>query len=529
MTDIKFRHNGNTINIQCNNGEKMKDIFEKYKNKTDIKGDIIYLYEGKKINSDLNYEEVIKVNNAIVTVIDNNLKNTKKNNLVLSKDVICPECGENIMINIDDSYKINLYGCKNGHKFDYLSLDDFLNTQYIDLSKIICDLCKSVKKSETNNNVFYTCKKCNINLCPICKIKHKEHKSIDHNKTNYTCSEHIDKYIKYCNDCKVNLCFSCCDSHKGHSLFEFAGNKNDNFEEFKIFNKKVNEYIDKHIKFFNDIKENLDKLYQILSNIYNIDNENLNYYKIKNLNQNISFPKVITDNILTNIYYQINSVDDMITLIYKNNSKLIKLFDNEFIQKNSQCKIQINGQISNLKEYIKSDDDYLILKLTNIHSITDAYSMFNKCSQLKAIPDISRWNTKNLTNLGHMFSECENLEYLPNLYNWDTSNITSMEYMFNGCSSLKNLNGISNWDTSKVTAMQGMFYGCSSLEEIDISGWDISNVTKMNNMFFNCSNLHSVKGFCDLKKNEKLEYYNIFEGCSKDLQIPNEFQNCTVF
>ena len=43
-------------------------------------------------------------------------------------------------------YKISLFECKNGHKIDNLSFDEFEKTQNIDLSKIICNICKKNPK-----------------------------------------------------------------------------------------------------------------------------------------------------------------------------------------------------------------------------------------------------------------------------------------------------------------------------------------------------------------------------------------------
>ena len=55
-------------------------------------------------NKDINYEEDKKINN--------------KNNIQLN-EVICSECKENCFINISN-YKINLFGCKNGHNISII-------------------------------------------------------------------------------------------------------------------------------------------------------------------------------------------------------------------------------------------------------------------------------------------------------------------------------------------------------------------------------------------------------------------------
>ena len=45
--------------------------------------------------------------------------------------------------------------------------------------------------------------------------------------------------------------------------------------------------------------------------------------------------------------------------------------------------------------------------------------------------------------MSDMFSHCESLKELPDISKWDTKNVTDMRYMFNGCESLKELPDIS--------------------------------------------------------------------------------------
>ena len=59
--------------------------------------------------------------------------------------------------------------------------------------------------------------------------------------------------------------------------------------------------------------------------------------------------------------------------------------------------------------------------------------MFYDCRSLTNLPDISKWDTKNVTNMSDMFSYCSSLTNLPDISKWDTKNITNMIYMFSGC------------------------------------------------------------------------------------------------
>ena len=69
--------------------------------------------------------------NILVTLNNDNNREIKE---IISKDIICPECGEIIFINIKD-FKINLYGCKNNHKMNNILINKYENNQKINLSK----------------------------------------------------------------------------------------------------------------------------------------------------------------------------------------------------------------------------------------------------------------------------------------------------------------------------------------------------------------------------------------------------------
>ena len=65
--------------------------------------------------------------------------------------------------------------------------------------------------------------------------------------------------------------------------------------------------------------------------------------------------------------------------------------------------------------------------------------MFNNCSSLSSLPDISKWNTNNCTNMSEMFYGCSSLFSLPDISKWNTKNVYSMNRMFDGCSLLSSL------------------------------------------------------------------------------------------
>ena len=182
-------------------------------------------------------------------------------------------------------YKINLYDCKNGHRKENILLNEFEETQNIDLSNIICDICKKNNKSKSNNNIFYKCLTCNNNICPLCKSNHNnEHKIINYDDKYYICDRHNENYISYCEQCKINLC-TLCEGHKNHKRIFFS----DELPKKEILISKKNEFKDT----INLINKNIKILINILNEVmnkiniyYKINEDIINNYDDNNKNRN---------------------------------------------------------------------------------------------------------------------------------------------------------------------------------------------------------------------------------------------------
>ena len=86
-------------------------------------------------------------------------------------------------------------------------------------------------------------------------------------------------------------------------------------------------------------------------------------------------------------------------------------------------------------------------KLNKAFSLT---CLFARCSSLKYLPDISKWDIKNSTDISIMFAGCTSLLSLPDISKWNTENIKDMYSLFTNCSSLKSLPDISKWDIKNV-------------------------------------------------------------------------------
>ena len=98
-----------------------------------------------------------------------------------------------------------------------------------------------------------------------------------------------------------------------------------------------------------------------------------------------------------------------INIIYDINKDEINIFGVEFVENNkNKCKMVIDNieyeitEKYNVKNYNNSK---LIIKLKGIDNITNMNDMFDSCSSLISLPDISKWNTINVTDMGWIFSE----------------------------------------------------------------------------------------------------------------------------
>ena len=152
----------------------------------------------------------------------------------------------------------------------------------------------------------------------------------------------------------------------------------------------------------------------------------------------------------------------------KNN---INIFGLSFVENNKNiCKIIIDNNEYEITEKYKIknyNNNILEIKLKGINNVTDMRYMFDKCSSLSSLPDISKLNTNNVRNMKYMFSYCSSLSSLSDISVWNTCNVQDMSYMFYGCSSLSSLPDISKWDINNVTNMNNMFYGCNEIKFSD--------------------------------------------------------------
>lgn len=99
-------------------------------------------------------------------------------------------------------------------------------------------------------------------------------------------------------------------------------------------------------------------------------------------------------------------------------------------------------------------------------------------------------NIGKLPDIEHTISVVRSRNIAISIILQSMAQLDTTSYMFNGCSSITTLGDLSGWDVSKVTDASYMFDFCSSITTLgDLSGWDVSSLKYAHYMFTSCSNL----------------------------------------
>ena len=264
---LNFTFEGEKKEIKCKKDEYIKDIFSNYclKISKNIK-DIFFLYKGNTIDiedKELKLKDINNTDNEIqILVFESSdpqvithIKNNKKKNFIK-----CIQCGEMCVININN-YKIFLNNCEKNHKCSNILLEEYYNkVQKKNESETVCNNCKKIISIE--QDIFYICGDCNINLCLQCKSNHnKDHIIIDYDLKNYKCIIHGEKYNSYCKDCNKNLCDMCQDSNEHTFIYNRQILPNKEMENNLIeLRKSINEYKENTNEILNIINKTIDYL-----------------------------------------------------------------------------------------------------------------------------------------------------------------------------------------------------------------------------------------------------------------------------
>ena len=360
MYKIRFIYQSLDYSIQCEANEKIKDIYERCLSENNLNiANSYLLYNGEIIDKEKSFQELAnfedkgkKIMSIIIASAYQSIVEQKK---IKSKETICSECGENSLLNINN-YKINLYGCKNKHQKNNILLNEYEETQIIDITKILCNKCKINKKS----NRFYFCGTCNVNLCQNCKSDHKQgHKIIEYEDKLYKCYKHKYSYSGYCRKCNLNICSSCAKEHLNHyviDLKKIIPKKQDLLNDIinlrKIidnFNSNIKTLIKDLENIFKKVEDNMEIYYKIYKELIdNYDGSNhINYNKIQNINEFQKYNNTINNDINEFIKY-INITDKI--------NSIMKIYLNMKNIKNKDVENKIQKEQKNITKRENKDN-----------------------------------------------------------------------------------------------------------------------------------------------------------------------------
>ena len=379
QSEVIFSFDGNETIIQCNENDKIKDIFSRFINKRMIDGNDVYcLYSGTKMNLQQDLTFINLANTEDKSRKKMNILVYKKETSVISykifmvsQDVICPICKEICQLEFKD-YKINLFGCKNGHKTEGIPLDQFDQEQEINISKIICEKCKIANKSKVNNNQFYRCLDCKMNLCPLCKSGHEnDHNIIDYDEINYFCF-HNEQFVNYCKTCKQNICMTCSLEHENHELISFTSiysNKEKLLSKLNERQELINSLlVDKEYNEVNKIlikiKENFQICLKIQKRIVNnFSSKHRNYQILMNLKE------INKDDMFSDLGVIINEDDSFLKFnnILKIYSKMLSLNFEQIgsIENDNKNLKKENKDLKESHDQIKNENNDLCITIQN--------------------------------------------------------------------------------------------------------------------------------------------------------------------
>jgi len=155
----------------------------------------------------------------------------------------------------------------------------------------------------------------------------------------------------------------------------------------------------------------------------------------------------------------ISNVDKLSRFIYdilslKPFDDVLKNIMNDFLGLGKSLILKLFPDMSELNNFSLKYSEYLFIKpfvdISNCKASINNISWKYKWSCLKLLPDISKWDTRNVLDMSFLFYNCTSLKALPDISKWNISNANNISGIFSGCSSLEELPDISNWNTGKI-------------------------------------------------------------------------------
>ena len=117
-------------------------------------------------------------------------------------------------------------------------------------------------------------------------------------------------------------------------------------------------------------------------------------------------------------------------MIYKinGNNKKITIFNKKFISKNKErAKMIINNRLYELKENLEHQNHFFqIIKIKFFDHIIFSNCMFKDCESLYSVKNFENINTKHLKKIYSLFEGCSSLLYIDDISNWNMNKINNI-------------------------------------------------------------------------------------------------------
>ena len=535
MIEIDFKYQGTKICLYCTEKILMKDIFNKFYNKTSLDlNSLNFIYNQKKIDDKLSVAKIMtdddKKNKKMEILVDLKYGN---NSLIKSEEIICNKCGQNAKIKIKD-YLITVYDCKNNHKTENISFNEFIKTQMIDESKIYCDVCKNRNKNECYKTIFYFCNNCKQNLCPLCKDCHNNnHIIVNYELKNNICSEHGDNFYSFCQKCKKNLCIVCESEHSNHDLIYFSkmmtkkGELKENLKKLKNDIDKFRDEIQKIVEMLLLIMENVNNYYIIVKDIFDsFDIKKRNYQTLSNINEinnNIilkDLQEIIKEDNIPNKFEKINTIYNKMKNIKKKNDTNLNI---------------VNKDVNNMNfNNLNNFGNNMNILNNNMNNLSNNMN-FNNMNNLS--------NNMNFNDLNNLGNNINNLGNNMNILN-NNMNILSNNMNFSSLNNLgNNINNLANNMNNLSNNMNnlGNNMNFNNINNLGINMNNLGNNMNFNNFnnlgnnmnFNNFNNLNNLGNYMNFNNMNNFGY-GIFpmEMYKKEYsknRIMNEFERSKFF
>ena len=471
------------------------------------------------INSDSTNPTIYTIENNKTSSVLNSTEAANVKELVKERDLPYPDLNEINKIEIkNEEYfkseeKISNY-LKNKNKYD----DKKYNR---------CKICN-------NNDNFYYCTKCNLNLCVNCSKNNKECNHVLINLENFKIE--ANESINDINRIIRKIFIKPKKENHGEKSIKIRDVNNLDISENK---DEIDESIESHKK-----QDDLELIERIIKADYNNYFHYNNILECKKYLENRYFRCFNKCCLIINYNSELFKIDDEIQIFgddfvknYRDKFALIinneysdHLIPNTKIKDNYLEVILVQNSEDEIKDlscmfqncvFLKNFEEYKGHKLINFKDVEDISYMFNGCTEIKILDLILFPSFEKVTKMESVFSDCRNLTEIIGFDQWNTNKVKTMASMFNGCEQLDKINGIKRFKTKNVTDFSEMFCNCEKLKIIsDIKGWDMEKAKNLNGMFKNCVNLKDLKYISWEPKNIKT-MEEMFSGCKSLENLPD--------